>query len=210
MATEIEIKLAFKKGFSEPQINNLEVVLKSLGCDYVISKKTLENTYFNTPDFLLNKHKVALRIREKTNEQGKNVFVQTFKTAGHSVNGLSQRGEWEWVLPENSLNLDELQQCDAWPKVIGLDSLVAVFETSFTRYLANINWGDSTVELVLDWGHIISGGKQEKIHEIELELKSGNQDDLKSLSDQLKKYLPLLASDTSKAERGFKLFKLPE
>lgn len=207
MATEIEIKLAFEKGFNEPQIKALESVLKRLACDYLISKKELENAYFDTPEFLLNKHKVALRIRKKMNDHGSAMFIQTFKTAGYSVNGLSQRGEWEWVLPENSLNLDELQQCEAWPKEISLDSLVAVFETNFTRYLANINWGESTVELALDWGHIISGGKQEKIHEIELELKRGNQDDLKSLSEQLKKYLPLFASDTSKAERGFKLFK---
>ena len=207
MATEIEMKLAFETDFKEPQIKALESVLQALGCEYAVSKKNLENAYFDTPDFLLNQHKVALRIRQKINDQGDNVFIQTFKTAGQSVNGLSQRGEWEWTLPENSLNLNELQQCEAWPKTIGLASLVAVFETNFTRYLANINWGESTVELVLDWGHIISGGKQEKIHEIELELKTGNQEDLRSLSEQLKKYLSLLACDTSKAERGFKLFK---
>lgn len=210
MATEIEMKLAFKSVFNDPQIEALQTILKRIGCECDMSEKVLKNIYFDTPDFLLNKHKVALRIRQKTSEQGEPVFIQTFKTAGQSVDGLSQRGEWEWILPDDSLNLIELQRCDAWPSVIDVGSLIAVFETNFTRFLANINWGNSVVELALDWGWIISDGKHEKIHEIELELKCGNQDDLKSLSDQLKKYISLVGSDASKAERGFKLFKLLE
>lgn len=210
MATEIEMKLAFETDFKEPQIKALESVLQALGCEYAVSKKELENAYFDTHDFLLNKNKVALRIRKKINDQGKVIFIQTFKTAGQSVNGLSQRGEWEWVLSENKLNLSELQQCEAWPSSIETENLLKVFETNFTRFQADIHWHNSSIELVLDWGLIISNGKQDKIHEIELELKKGNQDDLKSLSEALKKHLPLISSDISKAERGFNLFKSNE
>lgn len=210
MATEIEMKLAFSSVFNDPQVEAVQTILKRLGCECDISEKVLKNTYFDTADFLLNKNKVALRIRQKMNDQNDCIFVQTFKTAGQSINGLSHRGEWEWILSENSLNLNELKRCEAWPSDIGCDSLLAVFETNFTRFLANLDWGNSVVELALDWGWVVSGGKQERIHEIELELKRGHQDDLISLSDQLKKYLPLLAFDKSKAERGFKLFKSVE
>ena len=160
------MKLAFEPDFNEPQIKPLESVLILLGSEYSFSKKELENAYFDTSDFLLNKHRVALRIRRKLNEQGDAIFIQTFKTAGQSEDGLSRRGEWEWVLSEKKLNLNELQHCEAWPGVIGTENLVKVFETNFTRFQADIHWQNSSIELALDWGLIIAKGKQEKIHEI--------------------------------------------
>ncbi len=210
MATEIELKLAFEKGLKNSKLSTLESLLAGLKCAFTLEKKDLENAYFDTSDFLLNANKVALRIRKKINDKGEIVFIQTFKTAGQSINGLSRRGEWEWILPDDKLSLKELLACEAWPKFIEAKNLLKVFETNFTRYQTDIHWHDSAIELVLDWGLIISNGKQERIHEIELELKSGNQADLVSLAEELKKRLPLFASDTSKAQRGFKLFKTVE
>lgn len=207
MSIEIEIKLAFNDSVSASMLEVLESILKRLECNTQYSKKELKNTYFDTPNFSLNNNKVALRIRQYTTSQGVKVFIQTFKTAGRSVNGLSQRGEWEWELPENALNLSHLDECEAWPKDIDTDNLVTVFETNFTRYVFDIDWGDSAIELVLDQGSILSNSKVEQIHEIELELKQGNQLELSSLADALMEKLPLNTSDKSKAERGFQLFK---
>ena len=47
----------------------------------------LKNTYFDTPDQRLNQARVALRIRERNGQ-----FIQTLKTQGESVNGLTRRG----------------------------------------------------------------------------------------------------------------------
>ncbi len=208
MAIEIEIKLAFEKGFSEPQIKSLETVLKSMGFELGFVEKELVNCYYDTPDFLLNKNKVALRVRCKRTAQGESVFIQTLKTAGESINGLSRRGEWEWPVSENGLDASKLVACEAWPEFIEVETLQIVFETNFTRYQTNIRWRESIIELVVDWGLIVSNDKQEQIHEIELELKQGEQNDLISLSEQLKAQLTLVPSNVSKAERGFKLFHL--
>tara|TARA_R110002072_G_scaffold100183_3_gene220564 strand:+ start:6192 stop:6824 length:633 start_codon:yes stop_codon:yes gene_type:complete len=208
VATEVEIKLAFKEGLSDSRLDALESVLKDLGCHHRYAKKELKNAYFDTPDFSLHQHKVALRIRQSLNDQGKLNFIQTFKTAGKSVDGLSQRGEWEWTLPEHKLDTEQLQQCEAWPTGVTIEKLVTLFETNFVRYVFDVRWQDSLVELVLDWGEILSNNKHEKIHEIELELKQGNQYDLKSLAQILTEKLPLYASDMSKAERGVKLFQM--
>lgn len=207
MATEVEIKLAFDECITGPQLENLVLVLSALNCRPHYVEKELKNAYFDTPDFHLNKHKVALRVRQFLNEKSEPVFIQTFKTAGQSVNGLSQRGEWEWELPENALNLSHLDECEAWPKDIDTNNLVTVFETNFTRYVFDIDWGDSAIELVLDQGSILSNSKVEQIHEIELELKQGKQHELTTLADALMEKLPLNTSDKSKAERGFQLFK---
>ena len=207
MAVEVEVKLAFQEGFIDSQIEGVETVLKNLGYELGFVEKELVNYYYDTPDFLLNKNKVALRIRRKSNDQGGSVFIQTLKTAGQSINGLSQRGEWEWPVAENSLDVSKLDACEAWPEFVELKNLRVVFETNFIRYQTNIHWRGSIIELVVDWGIIVSNDKQEQIHEIELELKQGQEVDLKSLSEQLKKQLPLMPSDISKAERGFKLFQ---
>jgi len=207
MATEIEIKLAFEKGSSEPQIKSFETVLKSFGSDYFFSKKDLENVYFDTAELLLNKNKVALRIRRKLTAQGQAHFIQTLKTAGKSEDGLSLRGEWEWALAQDELDLDKLVTCEGWPAKVNGRSLQRAFETNFTRFACELTWGKSLIELVLDWGNILSNGKSERIHEIELELKQGETADLLALSQYLQEALPVRPLDISKAERGFNLFR---
>ena len=207
VAIEVEIKLAFKAGLMCSQIHDLEQVLRGLECGAAYSKKQLQNAYFDTPDFSLHQHKVALRIRQFLNGQGEPVYIQTFKTAGQSVNGLSQRGEWEWYLSQNTLDLLLLKQCEGWPAQLNTENLVTVFETNFERFIFELQWGNSVIELVLDWGAIISNQHQEKIHEIELELKNGHQSDLTSLAQLLLEKLPIETSDISKAERGVNLFR---
>lgn len=207
MATEVEIKLAFEDGLQDSHLNALVLVLKSLKCNSIYSKKELKNAYFDTPDFSLNQHKVALRIRQFLDDQGEPSFIQTFKTAGKSKGGLSKRGEWEWYLSKNELDASLLQACDAWPRSIHAKSLVTLFETNFTRFSFELTWGNSLIELVLDWGNIISKNQRESIHEIELELKQGSQEDLKSLAKILLENMPLHTSDLSKAERGVNLFQ---
>lgn len=207
MPIEIEIKLAFNDSVSASMLEVLVSVLKSLNCNHHCAKKELKNAYFDTPNFSLNQHKVALRIRKSTDSEGEVVYIQTFKTAGQSVNGLSQRGEWEWELAENELDIALLQQCEAWPANVDTKNLVTLFETNFTRYIFEVNWENSLIELVLDWGKILSNDQSEKIHEVELELKQGNQDDLKAFADRLINALPLCVSDISKAQRGIKLFQ---
>ena len=210
MATEIEMKLSFTELKSEPCLEALTAVLAGEGLNVEIKKNHLENAYFDTPDFALHAHKVALRIRRKISEQGQVQYIQTLKTAGHSRNGLSQRGEWEWQLAQPDLALELLSACEAWPGLLKTSTLLKVFETNFTRYAFLLNWGESLIELVLDWGEIISNNKSERLHEIELELKKGEASDVLNLSEKLVQALPVRPLDLSKAERGFTLFKSNE
>lgn len=207
MATEIEMKLAFETDVSAPAIEPLLLALKHLSLDLTLQQAFLENSYFDTPDFQLNQSKVALRIRRKTGLNTSPAYIQTFKTAGQSQDGLSQRGEWEWPLPEKKLDCGVLNNNQFWPRHVKAEKLVTVFETNFTRYSADIHWQGSLIELVLDFGEIISNGKSEAIHEIELELKGGSKEALINLSEHLRSTLPIKTFDTSKAQRGFQLFQ---
>ncbi|MFT7371655.1 MAG: inorganic triphosphatase YgiF [Oleiphilaceae bacterium] len=202
MATEIELKLSIVGEHDEDALIQVKNFLTSLYVDQKLLKYKLENAYYDSPDLQLNKEKIALRIRKKGNR-----YIQTLKTKGQSVNGLSKRGEWEWDLTQPKLNLDYLAQCDAWPKTVNTRQLNKVFETNFTRHQVEFTWKEATIELALDQGEITSHGSKASINELELELVSGNENDLHLLYEELQKYMTLQPSDISKAERGYRLGK---
>ena len=161
----------------------------------------LSNTYFDTENQALNHARVALRIRKK-----KNTYIQTLKTKGESVGGLSHRGEWEWELPAPELDVEKL--AGVWPsslKGIDASSLKPVFSTDFERKVVDLVWEGAQIELALDHGQVIVGEKTSLISELELELKEGPESALISLADELRQCASLQPGDISKAEQGYRL-----
>ena len=203
MATELELKLMIQKDHL-----NLAYDFLNRTCQEQVDCRAepslqLMNGYFDTENNTLMQSGIALRIRAVNGR-----YIQTLKTKGRSVDGLSQRGEWEWFVSGPELDLELLQACDAWPENINLQQLELVFETNFTRCQFDLEWQGSLIELACDQGYVLSQGKREPINEIELELKSGNEQHLHSLAAELQKKLRLAPSDISKAERGYRLYGL--
>ncbi len=58
------------------------------------------NQYFDTPERDLAKAKVALRLRRDGEE-----VIQTLKTRGQSIAGLSERNEYDWHLAKAKLDV---------------------------------------------------------------------------------------------------------
>jgi len=201
LATEIELKLSVQEAHDQDVLKKVKKCLSSLTLNNEIHSNELVNIYFDTSDLQLNMLKMALRVRKKGSR-----YIQTLKTKGQSVNGLSQRGEWEWSLSGPHLDVQLLKQCEAWPASINTEVLMAVFETNFTRHQIEFEWQASRIELALDQGSILTQGRVEKINEIELELLSGNANDLRLLCAALQEEISLVPSDISKAERAYQLF----
>ncbi|UTW09700.1 CYTH domain-containing protein [Pseudomonas benzenivorans] len=170
-------------------------------------QRELFNQYYDTPQRDLAQAKVALRLR-RDGEQ----FIQTLKTRGQSVAGLSERNEWDWYLSEAALDLPQLDD-SCWPANLAeLDKqqLKPIFSTDFVRQRAEIAWGRGkakvVIEVALDLGQVIAGEQQEEICELELELRQGEPAALLELAAELAADLPLMPCDISKAERGYRLF----
>ena len=227
MAKELELKLRC----IEPVLwqSLLNAITSHGGMTVAESKeKQLINTYYDTSDLELNKRKVALRIREKDKQ-----FIQTLKTAGFSIAGVHQRGEWEWVLAENALNKNFLRETKSWEPELARLEFIPVFNTDFMRTSQDFNLEGCLFELVLDRGKIttLQSESFELIDEFEVEFKSFlvTTDDvtvgsshpaltheekaiehvvsiMRELAAQLVKALPLALDDRSKAERGYRLF----
>jgi inorganic triphosphatase YgiF len=166
----------------------------------------LSNQYFDTPERELAQAKVALRIR-RDGEQ----VIQTLKTRGQSVAGLSERNEYNWDLPKPKLDLKKLDG-DFWPEQLAdLDkkTIKPLFSTDFVREKAEIAWGRGktkvVIEAALDLGQVAAGKLKEEICELELELREGEPAALLELAAELAAILPLMPCDISKAERGYRL-----
>ncbi|SAL02567.1 adenylate cyclase [Caballeronia fortuita] len=170
----------------------------------------LANVYFDTPDCALAKAKAALRLR-RTPEQ----WLQTFKTLGKSVAGLSNRHEWELPVQGDALEIDALiAACDNDVARDALEraapDLIALFKTDFRRIVWDIEREGSHIEVALDHGKItaeVDGEtRRADISELELELKSGEESALSMLAAELRGAFPeIVPEDQSKAQRGYLL-----
>jgi len=203
MATETELKLLIEPAAME-QLSQ-HALLKAAGGQ---EAQWLYNTYYDTPALELAAAKVALRVRRQGEQ-----FIQTLKTRGQSVDGLHQRGEWEWMLPDETLD-PALLVGDIWPSGLPAAqtlSLLPVFTTDFRRQLWWLTFNGAEIEVALDRGEVICDcpdGRRltDPISELELELKSGPAEALFELARQLGEDTALQPGDISKAQRGYRLF----
>jgi len=170
------------------------------------ARHELFNQYYDTAERALAQARVALRLR-RDGEQ----FIQTLKSRGQSVAGLSERNEWDWYLDKAKLDTKKLDD-DCWPASLAeLDkkSLKPIFTTDFVREKAEIAWGRGktkvVIEAALDLGQVKAGKQSEEICELELELRQGDPEALLELAAELAADLPLMPCDISKAERGYRL-----
>lgn len=164
----------------------------------------LVSTYFDTDALELSKQGLGLRMRQ-INEQ----FLQTVKTSGKVKDGLHQREEWEDKLDGPEWDIAILRHTplkaiidkpECWSQ------LSALFTTDFLRETLQLTLDDgSQIELAYDRGEVRAGELKAPIHEIELELKTGDSDQLILLANRLCQQLPVSPSDISKAQMGYEL-----
>lgn len=195
MSNEVEIKLAV----SDKAFNELEEHLKNFIC-LVHKKQFLSNTYYDYPDHFLAKQKMGLRIRQEDQE-----LTLTLKTNGEVVGGLHSRPEYNLPLTEKetptNAQLRELYPFEQLPR----STLQPIFSTDFNRTFWLVEFQQSNIEVAFDQGKIISGESEQPICEIELELKSGNVQDLFDFVETLPFERDIYFSSASKAKRGYLL-----
>lgn len=206
MASETELKLALHP-------DDLPALLAHPSLAKVRwERQPMAAVYFDTPDFALRQSRMAVRSRRV----GRRTWL-TVKTAGSSVGGLSQRGEWEAPAPRGAPDfaaiVDEPSVAD--PLRALADRLQPVFRTDFLRRCTVLEHGGARIEVALDEGHIQAGEppRQEALLELELELLDGPVDALLDLAHTLclgpggqrGTALRLWPVQRSKAERGYAL-----
>ncbi|MHB0776654.1 CYTH domain-containing protein [Halomonas sp. WWR20] len=197
MPDEIELKLAL--GPQGPGQLRRHPLIAALS----VHRQWLANTYFDTPDGDLEASRMALRIRETP--EGR---LQTLKTAGKGSGGLHSRGEWEWPIEGEGLDLSGLRQ--RAPEQLDeatLARLSARFTTDFVRESWQYVDDETHIEIALDLGKVLAAGREVAIHELELELKRGKPQALWHLAERLAERVAMRPANASKAQRGAALLE---
>lgn len=160
----------------------------------------METTYYDTADSTLSRQKITLRRRFENS-----ISVCTLKTPAGSIG----RGEFQVEADciENAVpilcklsGLAELEN-------IAQKGLLPVCGAKFTRIARKIPFGSSLLEVALDQGVLLGGGKELPLYEVEVELLSGDTKDADLYGALLSAKFSLQEETKSKFRRAMALAK---
>lgn len=160
----------------------------------------METAYYDTPDGDLSTRRWTLRKRL---ENGSSVC--TLKTPGQD--GI--RGEWEAACDRIEAAVSELCKLSGIPELEALcaKGLPRVCGARFTRKAGLFTLRDCTVEIALDEGILLGGGKEIPLCELEVELKDGSREAADAFAAQLAEIYGLQVEPKSKFARAMALNK---
>lgn len=162
----------------------------------------LHNIYYDTPKLHLHSKEMALRLRRTGGR-----WLQTLKGGGSVRAGLHQRNEWEVPVALARLDFSVLPASvlkSCLPPCLR-NKLKSVFVTDFYRTSRLLEWQGAQIEVCMDHGEVKTAQHSRPICEVELELKSGEPQQLYELALALLDIVPLELETVSKAEQGFRL-----
>lgn len=200
---EIELKLRIKPQDIQKLINHPLLVPFAASQ----TQKQLFSAYYDTPNLALFNLGLALRVRKIGNQ-----FIQTVKTAGTVEEGMHVRSEWEYPVSSEKPNIHLLPEKIKEKLLPFIQQLECIFVTEFSRLAWQLTLPEGVaIELALDQGEIRSSVKWvEPILEVELEIKEGKSEGIMQFAKKLKETMDLRPFDQSKAERGYRLYKLAQ
>lgn len=163
--------------------------------------------YFDTEDRRLYREGMIFRVRKEGSK-----MVATLKWNGSSEDGMHKREEINVpVRDESKLTAPDIEifaqseMCQVLTDLVGRRTLVPLMDIYFTRRRMRVDTGKSINEISADLGRIECNGKAAPISELEVELYSGDEEDMKKLGELISEKYGLSAENTSKFKRGLDL-----
>lgn len=159
----------------------------------------METAYYDTPTGAMSKRRYTLRRRL---ENGVSIF--TLKTPAGDA-----RGEWEVECEEITAAIPKLIAMGAPVDLETLtrEGLVHICGAKFTRLAKTVTCPECTVEIALDKGILLGGGKVEPLCEAEVELKDGAKAACDGFAKELAERFGLVAEEKSKFARALALYR---
>lgn len=169
----------------------------------------MKASYFDTDDYILSKNDIAFRIRMEGSR-----IVASLKWKGASAEGLHTREEINvpvndeacFIMPDPEI----FKESDIGRDMIALVSgkpLHSLLETRFLRSKMRIDTGNTICEVAIDEGEIVTDFGNLPICELEIELFSGDQEDVSKIGQTLAEEYELIPENRSKYARGLKLLE---
>lgn len=188
MGAEFELKYAATPA-------QQDAIMKDLGGFTPI---IMETTYYDTADGALSERRITLRCRL---ENG--VSVCTVKTPEMD----NVRGEWETECDSIDAAIPVLCKlgCPVDLPMLTRDGLNAICGARFTRMAKTVELESCVVEIAVDSGVLFSGGREEPLCEVEVELKSGKREAAEAYAAALAEKYGLAPEPKSKFRRALAL-----
>lgn len=169
------------------------------------SEMCFDAKYFDTPDWDLSKNGVAYRVRK---EGGR--WVATLKTRGSSEGALHVREEINVPVADEKPDPSVFMESDLGEKLmelIGSKQLYCLLETKVHRKQFRIDTGTGIFEFAVDDGWVVTPYGEEKLFEVEIELFSGETEELEQLGRTLSEKYGLEKEERSKYARGLAIIE---
>jgi triphosphatase len=126
--------------------------------------------------------------------------IQTVKTT-ETVD----RGEWERQSPNGEPSLGDTEADGVAKRLKRRMGLRPIFSLQVNRRICTLSSGGSEIEVALDEGKLEAHGREARIHEVELELKSGDSAELYRLAEKITRETAATPCLAGKGARGYRL-----
>lgn len=160
----------------------------------------IDARYFDTDSFDLARNEVAYRIRREGDR-----LVAALKWKGHSEDGLHVREELNVPVQDDEPDLDVFHESSIGCEVLKFaedKELKCILQTSFLRRKFRIDTGTGLFEFSVDSGEIVTDYGVQPINEAEVELFSGETEELMEIGRKLQEEYGLKEENNSKYYRG--------
>lgn len=205
---EIEMKYSVKDKDTARSIWEDEYLLSMEEKDSR-EKVYMKAAYFDTDDYILSRNDIAFRVRMEGSR-----IVASLKWNGASDKGLHTREEINvpvkdeacFIAPDPEI-FKESSTGREMMKLVRGKPLHSLLETRFLRSRMRIDTGKSICEVAIDEGEIVTDFGTLPICELEIELFSGDKEDIRRIGETLAEKYGLTEEPKSKYARGLKLFE---
>ncbi len=168
--------------------------------------------YYDSEDYRLLAHDVVLRVRKEACK-----YMATLKWNGHNKGALHKREELNIRVGEEDLRggvrPEIFQESDVGQKVLALlegRPLQEIMNINVLRKSFRVDTGKSLLELCFDRGEIITAQGRKPVLELEIELYSGEQEDLEQIGQKIQNQYGLKSENQSKFARGLAMMPLTQ
>lgn len=171
-----------------------------------IEEIEMKAVYFDTEDLSLCDAEYAFRVRAENDHK-----VATLKWGGKVEEGLHTRGELNVPVDENFAKkpyLEIFKGSDIFDQIMsvaGGKELKPLMEVNCLRKQITVDTGKSINVISLDVGQVVTPKGTAPISEVEVELYSGNKDDMIALGRELQAKYNLTEGAKSKFRVGLEL-----
>ncbi len=202
---EIELKYLFEDEGSKEAIFSDKYIQKITdeGSEAVIPMRAI---YLDTEDGALMKKEMAFRARFEGSK-----CVATLKWGGSAEDGLHIRGELNVAVEEDfaeNPTIDVFRGSQIYDEIasaVGNARLMPVMEMNYVRREIRVDTGASISVLSVDEGEIKTAKGNLPILEMEIELYTGDKDDMIALGRKLEEKYRLKPGNRSKYQRGLEI-----